>query len=144
MLNAEILWNNLEVYNNSIFPMQIIMLAVAIALTNLLFTKPSSKMDKIMKGYLAFAFTWAGLMFPIHGFSKVFFTIYFLVLASLFIIDMFTAKIEFKLPETNGKKYFVVFLIISAFVLYPLIEYIAGHFRGKKGVLFLTVFKIGK
>jgi len=30
MLNSEILRNNLEVYNNSIFPMQIIMLAVAL------------------------------------------------------------------------------------------------------------------
>ncbi len=127
MLNSEILRNNLEVYNNSIFPMQIIMLVVAMVLTYFLFAKPSAKMDKIMKGYLAFAFAWAGLMFPIYGFSKIIFTIYYLVLASLFIIDIFRAKIEFKLPETNGKKYFVLFLIISAFVLYPVIEYISGH-----------------
>ena len=127
MLNSEILRNNLEVYNNSIFPMQIIMLTVAMVLTYFLFAKPSAKMDKIMKGYLAFVLAWVGLMFPIYGFSKIIFTIYYLVLASLFIIDIFRAKIEFKLPETNGKKYFVLFLIISAFVLYPLIEYIAGH-----------------
>jgi hypothetical protein len=103
------------------------MLAVAIVLTYFLFAKPGLKIDKIMKGYLAFAFTWAGLMFPIHGFSKVFFAIYYLVLVSLFIIDIFIAKIEFKLPKVNSKKYFILFLIISAFVLYPLIEYISGH-----------------
>jgi len=127
MLNTEILRNNLEVYNNSIFPMQIIILVVAMVLTYFLFAKPSAKMDKITKGYLAFAFAWVGLVFPIHGFSKIIFTIYYLVLSSLFIIDIFSIKIEFKLPETNGKKCFVLFLIISAFVLYPLIEYIAGH-----------------
>jgi hypothetical protein len=82
MLNSEILRNNLEVYNNSIFP---------------------------------------------HGFSKIIFYIYYLILALLFIIDIFRAKIEFKLPKTGGKKYFTLFLIVSAFVLYPLIEYIAGH-----------------
>ena len=127
MLNSEILRNNLEVYNNLIFPVQIIMLAVAVVLTYFLFFKPGSIVNKLMKAYLAFAFAWAGLMFPIYGFSKIIFTIYYLVLASLFIIDIFRAKIEFKLPETNGKKYFVLFLIISAFVLYPLIEYISGH-----------------
>ena len=127
MLNSEILLNNLEVYNNSIFPMQIIMLVVAIVLTYFLFSKPGSIVNKLMKAYLAFAFAWAGLMFPIYGFSKIIFTIYYLVLASLFIIDIFRVKIEFKLPETNGKKYFVLFLIISAFVLYPVIEYISGH-----------------
>jgi len=127
MLNSEILRNNLEVYNNSIFPMQIIMLAVAIVLTYFLFSKPGSMVNKLIKAYLAFVFAWAGLIFPIYGFSKIIFTIYHLVLASLFIIDIFRVKIEFKLPETNGKKYFVLFLIISAFVLYPLIEYIAGH-----------------
>lgn len=78
MLNAEILRNNLEIYNNSIFPMQIIMIAVAMVLTYFLFAKPSAKMDKIMKGYLAFAFAWVGLIFPIYGFSKIIFTIYFL------------------------------------------------------------------
>jgi len=78
MLNSEILRNNLEVYNNSIFPMQIIMLIVAIVLNYFLLAKPGPKIDKIMKGYLAFAFAWAGLMFPIYGFSKIIFTIYFL------------------------------------------------------------------
>lgn len=46
MLNPEILRNNLEVYNNSIFPMQIIMPVVAIILTYFLFTKPYPKVDK--------------------------------------------------------------------------------------------------
>ncbi|MEA2086608.1 MAG: DUF6064 family protein [Candidatus Caldatribacteriota bacterium] len=78
MIDTEPIFNNLEVYNNSIFPMQIIMLAVAMVLTYFLFAKPSAKMDKIMKGYLAFAFAWTGLMFPIYGFSKIIFTIYFL------------------------------------------------------------------
>ena len=127
MLNSEILRNNLEVYNNSIFPMQIIMLVVAMVLTYFLLAKPGSIVNKLMKAYLAFAFAWAGLMFPIHGFSKVFFIIYYLLLASLFIIDIFRAKTEFKLLKTGGEKYFVLFLIISAFVLYPLIEYISGH-----------------
>ena len=61
MLNSEILRNNLEVYNNSIFPMQIIMLFAAIVLTYFLFAKPGSIVNKLMKAYLAFAFACAGL-----------------------------------------------------------------------------------
>jgi|GEM_PF-4406007 len=41
MLNPEILRNNLEIYNNAVFPIQIIMLVVAIILTYLLFTEPN-------------------------------------------------------------------------------------------------------
>ena len=54
-----------------------------------------------------------------------------IVIAILFFIDIFTAKIEFKFPETSGKRYFMLFLIFSAFALYPLIEYMSGHLYPK-------------
>ncbi|GAH79687.1 unnamed protein product, partial [marine sediment metagenome] len=40
MMDAEVFLNNIGVYNDSIFPMQIITLVVAIILTYLLFVRP--------------------------------------------------------------------------------------------------------
>ena len=131
MMDAEVFFNNVSAYNVSIFPMQIITLVVAIILTYLLFVRPSTIVNKLIKIYLSFTFVWFVLMFPFEGVFKIGFGLVHIVIAILFFIDIFTAKIEFKFPETSGKKYFMLFLIFSAFALYPLIEYLSGHLYPK-------------
>jgi len=131
MIDAEVFWNNVSAYNVSIFPMQIITLVVAIILTYLLFVKPSAGINKLMKAYLSFTFVWFVFMFPFEGVLKIIFGLLHLAIAILFFIDIFTGKIEFKFPETSGKRYFMLFLIFSAFALYPLIEYMSGHLYPK-------------
>jgi len=131
MMDAEVFLNNIGVYNDSIFPMQIITLVVAIILTYLLFVRPSTILNKLIKIYLSFTFVWFVLMFPFEGVFKIAFGLVHIVIAILFFIDIFTAKIEFKFPETSGKKYFMLFLIFSAFALFPLIEYMSGHLYPK-------------
>jgi len=127
MMDAEVFFNNVSAYNVSIFPMQIITLVVAIILTYLLFVRPSTGVNKLIKIYLSFTFIWFALMFPFEGVLKIIFGLVHIVIAILFFIDIFTAKIEFKFPETSCKRYFMLFLIFSAFALYPLIEYMSGH-----------------
>lgn len=131
MIDAEVFFNNVSAYNVSIFPMQIITLVIAVILTYLLLVKPSAVINKLMKAYLSFTFVWLVFMFPFEGIFKIGFGLVHLVIAILFFIDIFTAKIEFKFPETSGKRYFMLFLIFSAFALYPLIEYMSGHLYPK-------------
>ena len=131
MIDAEVFFNNVSTYNVSIFPMQIITLVLAVILTYLLFVRPSTIVNKLIKIYLSFTFVWFALMFPFEGVLKIGFGLVHIVIAILFFIDIFTAKIEFKFPETSGKRYFMLFLIFSAFALYPLIEYMSGHIYPK-------------
>ena len=131
MMDAEVFFNNVSAYNVSIFPMQIITLIVAIILTYLLFVRPSTGVNKLIKAYLSLTFVWFVLMFPFEGVLKIIFGLVHIVIAILFFIDIFTAKIEFKFPETSGKRYFMLFLLFSAFALYPLIEYMSGHLYPK-------------
>jgi hypothetical protein len=131
MIDAEVFFNNVSTYNVSIFPMQIITLVVAVMLTYLLFVRPSTTVNKLIKIYLSFTFVWFALMFPFEGVLKIIFGLLHIAIAILFFIDIFTVKIEFKFPETSGKRYFILFLIFSAFALYPLIEYMSGHLYPK-------------
>jgi len=131
MMDAEVFLNNVSAYNVSIFPMQIITLVVAVILTYLLFVRPSTGVNKLIKAYLSLTFVWFVLMFPFEGVFKIAFGLVHIVIAILFFIDIFTGKIEFKFPETSGKRYFMFFLIFSAFAFYPLIEYMSGHLYPK-------------
>lgn len=153
MTIVEIFWSNLVTYNNAIFPFQIITLIVAVVLTVFLFAKPGGTINKLMKAYLAFTYAWIGVVFQFI-FAPPEFRIGFLIsgivlimIALLFVIDIFAEKIEFKLPKTRGKKYLTLFWVVFAFSLYPLIEWFLGHpYPGVPlfGVLFCptTIFSI--
>jgi len=131
MMDAEVFFNNVGAYNVSIFPVQIITLVVAIILTCWLLVRPGTAVNKLIKAYLSLTFVWFVFMFPFEGVYKITFGLLHFAIALFFFIDIFTAKSEFKFPETSGKRYFMLFLIFSAFALYPLIEYMSGHIYPK-------------
>ena len=131
MMDAEVFFKNVSAYNVSIFPMQIITLVVAVILTYLLFVRPGAIVNKLIKVYLSLTFVWFVFMFPFEGVLKITFGLLHLAIAIFFFIDIFTAKTEFKFPETSGKRTFMLFFIFSAFALYPLIEYMSGHIYPK-------------
>jgi len=93
MMDAEVFFNNVSAYNVSIFPMQIITLIVAIIITYLLFVRPSTIVNKLIKIYLSLTFVWFVLMFPFEGVFKIIFGLLHIIIAILFFIDIFTAKI---------------------------------------------------
>jgi len=131
MMDAEVFFKNVSAYNVSIFPMQIITLVVAVILTYLLFVRPGAIVNKLIKVYFSLTFVWFVFMFPFEGVLKITFGLLHLAIAIFFFIDIFTAKTEFKFPETSGKRTLMLFLIFSAFALYPLIEYMSGHIYPK-------------
>ena len=130
MVAPEAIWNLVETYNNAIFPMQIVTLPVAVILTCFAFAKPGPLINKLMKAYLAFTYAWIGVMFaiifaspPLSPEFQLLGTL-LIAVALLFAIDIFAGKTQFRLPESGWQKYFTLFWVISAFVLYPLIGWV--------------------
>lgn len=138
MITAEIFWNQVEIYNVTIFPMQVIIMVVGILLTYLLFAKPNTKTNNLMKAYLSFIFAWNGIVFFLIFGRDLVPTIYFgaplcLLAAILFARDIFANKIQFRLPEKKWQKYLTAFFILYAF-LYPLIGCVFGHCYPKTAI----------
>jgi hypothetical protein len=130
-MNEESWWSTSGAYNNAIFPMQIITMVTGITLTYLLLAKPSSKTNNLMKAYLAFTFAWNGIVFFLI-FGKelpgaLLGAPLFIVTAALFAKDIFTNKIEFRLPSARWHSCLTIFWILCAF-LYPLIGLPLGHY----------------
>jgi len=103
MNSAETFWNQVGIYNDATFPVQMIMTVFEIILTYFVFAKPGNLTNHLMKGFLSFAFTWNCI---------VFFLIYtkdpkpsfigaplLIILAILFTADIFQRKTEFMFPD---------------------------------------------
>jgi len=133
-MDAETWWDQIGAYNNATFPMQIIMVVVAVILTYCVFAKPNAKTNKMMKAYLSFIFAWNGIIFFLI-FGKelpgTFLGAPLCILAAiLFAWDIFTNKTQFRLPETKWQKYLTTLLVICA-LSYPLIGLPIGHYYPK-------------
>ena len=133
-MSSETWWNQIGAYNNAIFPMQIIIMAVAVALTYFLYAKPDPKTNKMMKAYLAFTFAWNGVIFFLI-FGKELPGTFLgaplcILVAILFAWDIFANKTQFTFPNIKWQKYLMMFWILLAF-LYPLIGLAFGHYYPK-------------
>ena len=103
MMSTETWWDQIEAYNNAIFPMQIIIVVVAAVLTYFLFTKPSTKTNNMMKAYLSFTFAWNGIIFFLI-FGKELPGTFLgaplcILIAILFVWDIFANRTQFRLPD---------------------------------------------
>jgi len=130
MIEPEKWWGVLESYNVAIFPIQIVMIALAAIATCLLFAKPGTKTNIVMKAFLALSFTWIALVFFLILGKELpagyFQTSLFFIIAALFAIDIFRGKMEFRMPESGWLKYLTILLLIMVFS-YPLIGMLFGH-----------------
>ena len=133
-MDGENWWDTSGAYNNAIFPTQIIIMVIGIALTCFLFAKPNTKTSKLMKAYLAFTFAWSGIVFFLIFGKELPGTFLgaplFIITAILFAGDIFAKKTEFKLPNARWHKYLTIFWILCAFI-YPLIGLPLGHYYPK-------------
>jgi len=131
MPTTETFWNQMAAYNNATLPVQAILVIAAGILTYLVFAKHGDKANVLMKMFLAFAFVWNGLVFfaifaksPLSTFLGA---PLFILTACLFVADVFTKKIDFRLPDVKWQRYATIFWVLLAF-LYPLVGYALGHF----------------
>lgn len=134
MPTTETFWNQIGAYNDATFPMQIIMVVVGIALTFLVFAKPSARANNLMKAFLSFTFAWNAIVFFLifakSPISTFFAAPLFIIVAILFAVDIFTKKIDFRLPDVKWVRYLTFFWVLLVF-LYPLIGMAFGHYYPK-------------
>ena len=129
-MNAETFWAQAGAYNEATLPVQVILVVTAMIMTYLAFAKPGAKTDIWMKAFLGFAFAWNGVVFFLifvrNPISTFFGAPLFIILAILFVVDIFTKKTEFRLPDEKWKKGLTALWILLMF-LYPLIGLPLGH-----------------
>ena len=134
MISTETWWDQIEAYNNAIFPMQIIIVVVAAVLTYLLFVKPDTKTNNMMKAYLSFTFAWNGIIFFLI-FGKELPGTFLgaplcILVAILFVWDIFANKTQLRVTDIKWQRYLMMLWILLAF-LYPLIGFALGHYYPK-------------
>lgn len=134
MPTTETFWNQVGAYNDATLPMQIIMVVVAVILTYLVFVKPGARATSAMKAFLAFAFAWNGIVFFLIFARSAMSTFVgaplFIIVAVLFVVDIFTKKTDLALPEAKWQKYLTIVWVLLAF-LYPVIGAALGHYYPK-------------
>ncbi len=57
-MSAGTWWDQIGAYKNAIFPMQIIIMIIAVVVTHFSFTKPDTKTSNMTKAYLSFTLAW--------------------------------------------------------------------------------------
>jgi len=148
MPTTETFWNQMGAYNEATLPVQIVMMVVAVVLTYFVFAKVSARVNTLMKLFLSFAFAWTGIVFFLIFSRSIVSTVasaLFIIVAILFVLDIFKKKIEFRFPATMWQRYLTVFLILLVF-LYPVVGMALGHYYPKTCMPMapcpLTVFAI--
>ena len=133
MTATERFWDQIGAYNEATLPMQIIIVIVALALTCLVFARPSTKINTVMKAFLSFVFAWNLIYFLIFAKNPIAIFLgvpLFTIVAILFAVDIIRKKIDFKLPDVTWQKHLKIFWILLVF-LYPAIGFALGHYYPK-------------
>jgi hypothetical protein len=145
---TETFWEQMGTFNEVTFPVQILLIVLAIVLTFLMIFRPGNLTDILIKAFLSLAFAWNGIVFfLIFAWSiiSLVFSILFIIVAILFLIDIFIKKTRFQFPSKGWRQYVTVLLILLVF-LYPLIGVALGHYYPKNCMPMapcpLTVFAI--
>jgi hypothetical protein len=126
-METELFWTRVGTYNEATWPIQIVMIIAAAFLTYRVFARPSAQTDVWMKAFLSFAFAWDGVVFflrnPISMFTGA---PLFIIVAILFVVDIFAKKTAFRLPDKRWNKGLTILWILLA-LLYPVIGWPLGH-----------------
>lgn len=130
MVNAETFWTQVGFFNEATLPVQLMFLIVAVIVTYLVFLKPGEKTDMWIKVFFALAFTWNGVVFFLiyarNPISIYFGAPLFIILAVLFVVDIFKKRIKFSVPDAKWKKNLTILWVLLVF-LYPLFGFPLGH-----------------
>jgi hypothetical protein len=120
-------WNHVSAYNEALWPVQAVMIVAAAFLTYWVFAKPGPRADVWMKIFLSSVFAWNGVVFflvfmrnPISIATGV---PLFVIVSVLFVVDIFTGRTKFRLPDTRWKRGFTFFWLLLV-ILYPLIGWV--------------------
>lgn len=128
MLSAQAWWRIIEAYGAQIWPAQLVMWAVAVALALFLFIRPGKTSNALMKLYLTVTFAWIGIgFFVVLGkglFGNYVFGALFTIVSILFAVDLYRQRLQFSLPEKGWQKTLTLVLLL---VVLPLVSLMFGH-----------------
>ncbi|MEW6408197.1 MAG: DUF6064 family protein [Patescibacteria group bacterium] len=119
-----------EQYNLSVFPMQIIILLLAIASVFLVFKQVKNN-NKIITGILAFFWLWIGIAYHLIFFTSInkasyLFGALFIIQGILFLFVGFKDKLSFKFRKDAYGITGSIF-VLYAIIIYPILNYVFGH-----------------
>jgi hypothetical protein len=120
-----------ELYNNAVWPTQLALHAMALALFFLII-KGGKFVDKIVIITLAFFWIWMGIVYHIGFFSSINpvaygFGLFFLIQGLLFLYaGLFQRKIEFNFAY-SPTVIIALLLVLYALLIYPLLGFYAGR-----------------
>lgn len=120
-------WKTIADYNNSTWIAQTIILLLGLILTTSLLLKSSKAIKLIMKGYLAFLYTWIGVVYYAiysqeRGYSEIL-CYFWLLMAGAWVWDLITNYTPFE----KGEKYRTLALILLFMpFIYPFLSLARG------------------
>jgi hypothetical protein len=131
MIPANEWWQNLQNYNEAVFPAQIIFYALALAAVVLFVTRSQKTASRIVKAFFVLAFGWIGtVFFALEGQSLPAFqaqTFLFVTLAVLFAVDLVTDTTHFTLPESGWRRTATLAGFGLVLLGYPLVTVLVGR-----------------
>jgi hypothetical protein len=130
-MSTEMFWNQVSLYNETLWPVQAVMIVAAAFLTYRVFAKPGPQTDVWMKAFLSFAFAWDAvvvfLIFLRNPISSVTGLPLFIIVSILFAVDIFTKRTAFRVPDATWKRRLTILWLLLV-VLYPLVGWMfVGH-----------------
>jgi len=129
-MTAESFWTQVGIYNQATLPVQIILILTAVFLTWRVITRPGEKTDLWMKAFFAVGFAWNAVVFFLiyvkNPISTYFGAPLFLILAVLFVLDIFKKRTGFRFPDAQWNR--VIFILgVLVVLFYPLFGLPLGH-----------------
>jgi hypothetical protein len=130
MLPANEWWGILENYGVKVWPAQAVFFVAAVLIVLLVFLKPGSSANTLVRLYMALSFGWIGVVFFLL-FGKglkgnYFFGPLFIIVAILFAVDVVKQKMDFHPPIVSWQRHLTALLML--FILcYPGFSLLFGH-----------------
>jgi len=132
MANSNDWWGMINHYNESIYPLQLIIMAIGIALCVYLLFGDKNRGSFIAKIYLAICNLWIGIGFflvlgkalpaPIRQIQGAL----FIFIGLLFVIDIFTNVTTIAIPK-KGQKRVIAILLLFVVMMYPVVGLLLGR-----------------
>lgn len=130
MLPANEWWGILGAYGIKVWPAQGIFFLAAILIALLVFLKPGSTSNTLVRLYMTLSFGWIGVVFFLvlgKGLKgNYFFGSLFVIVAILFAVDMLRQKMNFHLPRDGWQRYLTLLLLLIV-LCYPIFSIAFAH-----------------
>jgi hypothetical protein len=128
---AETFWEQVGTFNEVTFPVQILLIVLAIVLIFLMVFRSGNVTDILIKTFLALAFAWNGIVFFLiftWSILSMVFSVLFIIVSLLFIADIFIKKTRFQFPSRGEGRQAVIVILLLLVFLYPLIGVALGRY----------------